>query len=230
MWEPAAAELRRIMTMPPAMILPDLRGHGDSPVARTATMAEMADDLAALLDRRGVTGPVTLVGLSMGGYVAFEFVRRHRARVGALVLTCTRANADDDAGRARREAQAASALREGSRAVVDVYMPNLFGPKTKDELKVAWREIMSRTDPEGVAAALRGMAARSDQREALKAIDLPTLVVAGEHDLVTPVAALREIHDGIRGSRLEIMSDCGHLAPIEQPARFAELLAAFIAP
>lgn len=209
-------------------IVPDLRGHGRSDATPQTSIAQFADDLAALLDELDERRPAVVVGLSLGGIIAFEFFRRHRPRLRALVLTCTRANPENAEGIARREALAQAALTRGTAAVVDTMIDNLFAPGVDPALKRRWREIMCTCPPVGTAAAARALAARADSYPTLPQIDVPTLVVAGAEDAITPVATLREIHAGIRGSRLEIIPRAGHLPPVEQPEAYAAAVRRFL--
>jgi 3-oxoadipate enol-lactonase len=209
-------------------IVPDLRGHGRSPATPNMTIARYADDLAELLDALGETKPVVLVGLSMGGIIAFDFFRRHRARLRALILVCTRANAEPPDGVARREALAQAVQRDGSRAAADAMIDNLLSPDESPELKRRWHALMSATPPVGVAAAARALATREDFFPTLPRIDVPTLVVAGAQDAITPPEGLREVHERIPGSEFEIIANAGHLPPVERPEEFVRRLREFL--
>ena len=209
-------------------IVPDLRGHGQSSVSEQVTIPRFADDLAELLDALDERTPAVIIGLSMGGIIAFEFYRRHRQRVRALVLCDTRANADTPEGAARREALAQKALREGSRAVADAMIDGVFAPGAAPELKAHWHTVMAQTLPAGMAAAARALAQRPESLSTLPQIDCPTLVVVGADDTLTPVESMREIHRLIRGSRLEVIPGAGHLPPVEQPDYFTRVLRSFL--
>jgi pimeloyl-ACP methyl ester carboxylesterase len=208
--------------------VPDLRGHGRSTATDSATIARFADDLAAVLDSYEESRPVVVVGLSLGGIIAFEFFRRHRARMRGLVLVCTRANAESPEGAARRETLARLALEHGSAPVAGTMIDNLFARVVDPGLRREWLDLMGRTDPRGIAATSRALATRPDSLATLKLIDVPTLVVAGDDDQITPVETLRQIHSGISGSRFEIVADAGHMVPVERPDRFAALLDEFL--
>lgn len=226
LWHPTVERLER--TGESRLIVPDLRGHGRSEATAQASMTRYADDLVELLDALGERRPVVFVGLSMGGIIGFEFFRRHRARLGALVLVCTRANAEPPEGLPRREAMAQAALRDGSRVVADAMIGNMFAPGVAPQLRQRWYDIMAATPAIGVAAAARALAARPDSFPTLPRIDVPTLVIAGDSDAITPPEGLREIHAGIRGSRFVTLERAGHLAPVEHPDRFADLLREFL--
>ncbi len=210
------------------LIVPDLRGFGRSQVTAEASMAVCAEDLAGLLDALGEAGPAVIVGLSMGGYIAFEFFRRHRGRVRGLVLADTRAEPDTPEAARDREQSAQRVLSAGCAELADSMADKLFATDAPAALKSTWRGIMRATSPAGAAAALRAMARRADSRPTLASIDVPTLVVVGETDVLTPPSTARSIHQGVAGSRLEIIAGAGHMPPVEQPARFAAVLRAFL--
>lgn len=210
------------------LILPDLRGHGASAPSARVTMAEFADDLARLLDDVGESRPVTLVGMSMGGYVAFEFCRRHEARLKALALTNTRARADtEDEARGRRET-AVRVLREGSAIVAEAMLAKLFAPEAPEILRDRWRTIMAATPPAGVAAALEAMATRQDSFTTLRRLACPVQIVAGALDPITPPDDSRRMHEASPGSRLAILEGTAHMTAVEAPERFAATLIDFL--
>jgi 3-oxoadipate enol-lactonase len=224
LWGPAIALLQDRLKL----IVPDLRGHGRSGVGKDVTMARYADDLAALLDVAGVEGRVTVVGHSMGGYIAFELYRRHPERVRALVLVDTRAGTDTEGAAEGRRETARQALRDGSRVIADALVDRLFAPTTPDALRERWHEIMAATPPAGVAVALRAMAERPDSHPTLREIDRPVLVVVGADDAITPPEEARRMHGAVQNSRLEVVPEAGHMTPVEQPERFAGVLRDFV--
>lgn len=214
------------------VIAPDLRGLGETPLGDVdaATMDEMAEDLAALLDALNVERTV-LGGLSMGGYVAFEFVRRFPGRVRALVLADTRPQADDDDGRRAREENAQKVLREGMRPLVDSMLPKLLSASTRERRADVVERVsamMLAVRPEGAAAALRGMAVRRDQTELLSRIDVPTLVLVGTEDAITPPSDAEAIAAKIRGARLVRVEGAAHLSNVERPEEFNRALSDFV--
>ncbi|MCK6456498.1 MAG: alpha/beta fold hydrolase [Phycisphaerae bacterium] len=209
-------------------IVPDLRGHGRSSSSETVSIARFAEDLAALLDRLREWRPVVLVGLSLGGIIAFEFYRRYRDRVRALVLCNTRANPESPEGVERRETLAGAVRKTGSRAAADAMIEQLFAPAASAGLRATWHRIMCEQSPVGVAATAMALAGRPDSYPTLPRIDCPTLVVAGEEDAITPPATLDEIHRGVRGSRLVVIPQAGHMPPVERPDAFASVLRRFL--
>ncbi|MFQ5436743.1 MAG: alpha/beta fold hydrolase, partial [Anaerolineae bacterium] len=171
------------------VIAPDLRGHGrsDNP-AGPYSMGMFADDINGLLDHLGVYRPVILCGLSMGGYIAFEFYRRYPKRVAGLILTATRAAADSKEAKANRDKAAESVKNNGIRPIVEAMLPKLMAPASyEDEELVAYvREMMEITSPEGMMGALQAMKNRPDSTPTLKKIKAPTLVIHGEEDQIIP--------------------------------------------
>jgi 3-oxoadipate enol-lactonase len=218
------------------VIAPDLRGFGQSPLgdidhARGLSMERYADDLAELLDFLSVREPVVLVGFSMGGYVAWQFLRKHRAHVRALVLCDTRAVADTDEGRAGRLKMAENVAEWGSGRVAEMMGPKLFAQETfeqQPEIVAAVRHVVERTLPAGIAAAQRGMAARPDVTSLLPTIDVPTLVIVGEQDAISPPAEMKSIADRIPGAKFVKVADAGHMTTMENPEDFNDALVKFV--
>jgi pimeloyl-ACP methyl ester carboxylesterase len=213
------------------VITPDLRGLGETEATREpATMSEMAEDVAALLDELRIDR-VTLGGLSMGGYVALAFVRRFPLRVRALILADTRPQPDTEEGKRAREEQAQKVLEEGTTSIADLILKKALAPATlaeRPEIVARVREMIATSKPEGVAAALRGMAVRSDQTQFLASIIAPTLVIVGSEDELTPPADAELMRREIRGSRLEIIQGAAHVSNLERPAEFNRALTEFL--
>lgn len=214
------------------VITPDLRGFGETSAnsSEPATMREMAEDVAALMDKLDIER-LTLGGLSMGGYVAFAFYRRFPLRVRNLILADTRPQSDTDEVKENRERQAQQALSEGMEGIADAILPKLFAPATIAERKdVAerLRAMMTGTSPQGAAAALRGMAERPDQTSLLPRILAPTLIIVGSEDQVTPLKDAQIMRREIRGSRLEEIEGAGHVSNLERPSEFNRALRSFL--
>jgi pimeloyl-ACP methyl ester carboxylesterase len=228
MWRRQVAELSRDYRC----IAPDLRGFGQSSVTPgKVTMGQFADDLVAMLDALGITEPVVLCGLSMGGYIAWEFVRWHAARLRALILCDTRAVPDSPEAVANRLKLAEDVVRVGPELVAKAMLPRLFAPRitaNQPEWVNELRQVMLATHPQGIAAASRGMAERGDARPLLPAIDCPTLVIVGEHDVISPPAEMRDIATAIPRSVFQIIADAGHMAPLEQPSATNAAIGQFI--
>ena len=215
------------------VITPDLRGHGGTGLGEGASssMEEMATDVAALLDELNVSERVVTGGLSMGGYVTLAFYRLFPQRVRALILADTRPQSDTEEARRAREETAQRALREGMQTVADAMLPKLLAPSTREEKPEVFervREMILATRPEGAAAALRGMAARRDQTDLLQEIDVPTLIIVGSEDALTPPKDSETMHRAIRGSRLVVIEGAGHVSNLERPAEFNRALEDFL--
>ncbi len=209
----------------------DCRGFGGSPAGDgLLSMERIADDAVGLLDHLGLARAV-VCGLSMGGYAAFALARRHPDRLRGLVLCDTKAGPDTEEGRRNRALLAEKVLREGPAAAADAFVPRLLGPTTqreRPELLARVREIALRASARGVADALAGLAARADSSGTLREVRVPTLVVVGEEDALTPPTEAQLIADGIPGSRLEVVPGAGHLPNLENPAVFDATLRGFL--
>jgi len=227
MWDAQAAGLAERCRV----IRFDARGFGGSPSgAGPLTMERIADDAAALLDHLGIDKAV-VAGLSMGGYAAFAMTRRHAERLSGLILANTRSGPDSEEAKKGRAELAARVRREGPRVAAEAMLPRLVGETTKRERpEVAERlgEIILGNAAEGIAQALEGMALRADSTKGLGAIKTPTLVIAGEEDVVTPMAEAEAMARGISGSRLVVIPRAGHLSNIENPQAFNEAVMSFL--
>ena len=212
------------------VLAPDLRGAGGSTVRGPYTIDQYADDLVAFLDSLGLARAV-VCGLSMGGYVAFSMLRRHRDRIRGLILADTRASADTDEGRANRSRLIALIEQEGMAALAARQLPSMVGRSTLERqspLADTVRRMMASAPPEGAIGALRAMAERPDSTPLLRTIDLPTLVVGGAEDSITPPDVLRAMSAAIPNSRIEILEHGGHLSPLERPAAFNHVVTEFL--
>ncbi|HKG91803.1 MAG TPA: alpha/beta fold hydrolase [Gemmatimonadaceae bacterium] len=211
-------------------IAPDLRGFGGSSVAPPFSIDQYADDVVALLDALRIERAV-VAGLSMGGYVAFALWRRHRARVRALILADTRPGPDSDEARQKRRELIALARAKGSSAVAESMIPGMVGKSTREKnagLVDAMYQMMQNAPVDGVVGALEAMIARPDSAPTLPTIDVPTLVVVGEEDALTPVSEARAMHAAIPSSRLEVLAGAGHVSNFERPAAFNHVVSEFL--
>lgn len=215
------------------VIAPDLRGFGASEaIPGTATMEDMADDTSALLDALEVRQPVVLCGLSMGGYVAWEIVRKYAWRLAALVLCDTRSQPDTPAAANARLETAQRVLAEGMGSLAENMLERLLAPNTRERqphLVQGLREVMLRTNPVGAAAALRGMAARRNATPLLRSIFVPTLVLGGVHDAISPPSEMQAMAAAIPGGRWVPIPEAGHMAPCENPHAVDRALVDFLA-
>ncbi len=213
-------------------VAPDLRGMGQSDAPDLGySMNIYAADLAAVLDTLGVE-QVVLCGLSMGGYIAFEFLRHWKSRVRGLVLMDTRAEADTADGRRARDTAAATARESGAEAIAQSMLPRLLAPATLSqhpELAEQVRGMISRTPVAGIVGALAAMRDRASSEQLLPTLaDIPTLVMVGEADSVTPPDTARAMAQLIPGARLVVIPGAGHLASMEQPEKVNDQLRDFL--
>lgn len=208
----------------------DLRGFGETALAEPVSMDQYADDVVAVMDKLGVERAI-VAGCSMGGYTAFALWRRHPERVRALVLADTKATADTDEARAKRVALIETARTQGSTAVANLQIASLIGKTARDKQPDTYdavHRMIAQTKPEAIVAALEAMMHRPDSTPTLATITVPTLVIVGDEDVPTPVKDARALHQGIPGSRLEIVASAGHLANLERPAAFNHLMTEFV--
>ncbi len=213
------------------VVLPDLRGHGDSGLGDgPATMEKHAGDVARVMDDADV-GRAPLVGVSIGGYVLFEFWRRHRGRVTALGFCNTKAPADSAEARAGRLQAAADVLDRGTEPFFESMIPRLLGKTTREtrpDLVDGALRMMRKMSPEDVAQVQRGMAERPDSVETLKAINVHTLVVTGDEDILTGLNEAELMYQHIPGSQLRVIPKAGHYSPWEQPEEAGRVLRQFL--
>jgi 3-oxoadipate enol-lactonase len=213
------------------VILPDLRGHGDSGLGEgPATMEKHAADIARVIDD-AEAGRAPLVGVSIGGYVLFEFWRRHRGRVTALGFCNTKAPADSAEARAGRLQAAAEVLERGTEPFFESMIPRLLGKTTREtrpDLVAGALRMMRKMSPEDVAQVQRGMAERQDSAETLKTIDVRTLLVTGDEDILTGLNEAELMRRHISGSQLRVIPKAGHYSPWEQPEEACRVLRQFL--
>lgn len=227
MWMPQAtalAERYRVLTL-------DFPGFGDTqPTDTPMTVELMADLVHEWLDAIGVTKPVVVGGLSMGGYVAMALARRHPERLRGLILADTKADADDAAAKTKRDEMIQFATDKGAAAVMDKMLPNLVADDastTMPEVVEQIRAIGHRQSTAGVIAGLGALRDRPDANPTLSKIAVPTLVIVGEKDTVTPVAQAKKLQSSIPGATLTIIPGAGHLSNLEAPGAFTDAVTAF---
>lgn len=219
------------LASPPAgarLIVPDHRGFGQSEMGPgPSTMEALADDALALLDHLRIEQAI-VGGLSMGGYVAMALTRRDPGRVKALVLIDTQSFADDEAGRARREAAALDVERHGMGPLTKTMLPKLFSPTAAPEVVSRLEGLMLAQAPQATAAASRGMATRSDAKDILSRFAGPCLIVVGELDVLTPPDKAKVMAELMPGARLVVIPNAGHLPHLEQPEAIRASLEALV--
>jgi len=209
---------------------PDAFGCGESPAPPPSlSLSAVADGVLTALDRLGVS-EFALVGLSMGGYTAFPLLARAGSRVRALVLCDTRPGADSDQARADRLAMAERVRHEGVEVIVESMAAKLLAPRSLEEFHISdpVRGRIRRCTPEGVAACQEAMASRPDSTPVLPSISVPTLVVVGSEDAVTPVSEGEAMVGAIPGARLEVIEGAGHLSNLERWDLFNAAVSGFL--
>jgi 3-oxoadipate enol-lactonase len=224
MWEPQRGILgdRTVLT-------PNFPGFGGRPVD-APDLERFARTVLDHMDAAGIARAI-IVGLSMGGYVAFRLHAIRPDRVAALVLADTKAGSDDQAGKAKRTDQAARVREEGVEWLAEALLPALLGEttrKTRPEAVATVREMAARAHPEGVARALEAMRERPDSTAGLEMIQVPVLALVGEEDTLTPEAEARKIAEGVPDGRLLVIPGAGHLSNLERPEAFNEALLSFL--
>jgi 3-oxoadipate enol-lactonase len=226
-WNPVAVALKSRYRL----ILPDLRGHGDSEIGEgPALMQKHARDVARVLDAAGI-GTAAFIGCSIGGYILFEFWRRFRDRVTSLALCNTRPQADTAEARANRLRAAAAVLEQGTEPYLETMIPKLMGQTTvaaRPDLVNGARAMMRKMSAEDVSQVLGGMAERPDSVSDLKTVNVPTLMVIGEEDVLSTVADGELMRRSIAGSQLKVIPKAGHYAPWEQPELVGTVLRQFL--
>jgi 3-oxoadipate enol-lactonase len=213
------------------VITPDISGLGRSQRQAEPSIPRMAESVAQILDSLGIREPVFIGGLSMGGYVTFEFLRQFPARVRGLGLFATRANSDGPEVLEKRRNTVEKISAEGLGAFVPGVLENLLGATTRasrPELVKKVEALILENTAEGVMDATRAMAARRDSQDLLAQMKCPALVIGGEEDTFVTPAETRAMQERIPGSELHLFEKTGHLVNLEAPERFTALLESFI--
>ena len=213
----------------------DLPGFGRSqtPHAGPWSMEMFADLVAGLIEKLAIQQPVHLVGLSMGGYISFEFQRKFSRRLASLALFHTRPSADDEAVRRARQQMAARVLREGQDVAVEAMLPKLFAQgsyQDRQDVVAEVREMIKGTSCESIAAGQRAMADRRDATSWLPMIDCPVLVVAGDDDRITPASEMRSWSRQIPNATFVEIASAGHTSPLENPTDVTFAMRRFLEP
>jgi 3-oxoadipate enol-lactonase len=216
MWDAERAELSQSRRV----IVPDLRGFGRSGhLTLASSLDDHADDVAHLLDDLGIER-ATVAGLSMGGYVSFALARRHPQRLARLILADTRAAPDSDEGRRARDEHISLVARDGVPTLVERLLPKLLSPNASPEVVARVRALGGRQTKEGIMSALGAMRDRPDSTPLLAGIAVPSLVIVGEADSISPPSEARSIATALGRGELAVLPGAGHLANFEAPAAF----------
>ncbi len=215
------------------VICPDLPGFGESTFNNDApiSMRSFADSLADLLNAIEVDQPIVLCGLSMGGYIGWQFWKHHRERLAALVACNTRAASDTEQVARARKISAESARKTGAASVADAMIPKLFfqpDSMSRQEIAQQTHSVISKTAPESIATGQIAMSLRPDATTWLSDIEVPCLFVAGQHDEITTPTEMRENSELVPNSTFVEIAGAGHMSPLECPAEFNQNLNAFL--
>jgi 3-oxoadipate enol-lactonase len=198
----------------------DFRGMGESPAGNGQfTMETLVDDLFFIIDEMKLEKPV-ICGLSMGGYLCLRAIEKDQSKFSGLILCDTKAFADDNAAKLKRSNGIKQIDTEGIEKFCEETIPNTFADSTLIENRKVYEEILARSkksDPVGVKGCLIAMLSRTDTTPFLKKIEVPTLIICGEYDKLTPPAVMQEMHKKINGSEFIIVPKAGHMSPVENP-------------
>jgi pimeloyl-ACP methyl ester carboxylesterase len=226
MWESQLSDLSSHWRV----IAPDLRGFGRSTASDPLTIESMAADLHALLGEIGAL-PCVLGGISMGGYIGLAYALKYATDLRALILIDTKAEADNSEQKEARMANARLARAEGAKAIAEKMLPKMLADETphrRPAVSAALRKLMEQCPPATIEHALLAMRDRPDQSANLSSIPVPALVIVGENDSITPIAAAQSMQNRIPNAQLAVIRGAGHMSPMEQPAQVNRAIRQFL--
>jgi 3-oxoadipate enol-lactonase len=207
---------------------PDLPGFGSAPPpSGEMTMDDYARHVLAAMDAKKIDKAV-IAGLSMGGYICFAIARIAPARVSGLILIDTRETPDNAEGKKGRYETIEKVKAKGVSVVVDSMLPKMLTPAAPPALVKETREIMMASSEAGVITALKAMAERPDSTETLRRIKVPTLVVVGDSDTITPPADAQRMAKLAPHATLATIKGAAHLSNMEQPEQFNAAVQSFL--
>jgi pimeloyl-ACP methyl ester carboxylesterase len=227
MWDPQVKQLLnefRVITY-------DVRGHGLSEVGDGQyTLEFFVDDLLGLLDFLQVEKAV-LCGMSMGGYIVLRAAQRSPERISALVLADTQSKSDSNETKINRSAAIKLVKTKGVEVYDDDFVKGVFAPEsftTKLDVVERAKHMIRSNTPLGICGVLLALAGRTDTTEFLSTIRVPTLIIVGEHDTLTPVSASEDMHARILNSEIHVISRSAHMSNLENPDEFNRHLINFL--
>ena len=227
MWDAQVAKLSERYRV----IAPDFRGFGQSRRSDPFTIESLADDVHMFLDQL-VAKPCVLAGLSMGGYVALAYVKKYAADLRGLVLVDTKAEADTPQGKEGRAKMIELVRAEGAKAVAEQMMPKMLAAGTiqnRPDIAKQLRTVMENCPDHTIEYALAAMRDRPDRTAELPSVKVPTLVIVGDADAITPPDVAKKMADAIPGAKLETVRGAGHMSPMEQPEQVNRAMERFLA-
>ena len=213
------------------VIAPNARGFGQTTLTEKWSVDDSADDVAQLLEHLEIDAPIALCGLSMGGYAALAFARRHADKLGTLILADTRGEADDEAARQKRNETIAMARNHDATEIFDQMAPRLFSQhalSTRPDLLQISRDIAATVPRVTIVAALKALRDRPDAVPALSQIKVPTLIVRGAADELSPPASAQTFLDHIPHARLQTLEGAGHFSHVERSDDFETAVRDFV--
>lgn len=209
----------------------DVRGLGETPPGDGQfTMEMFVDDLFSVMDSLDLDKPV-ITGFSMGGYITLRAAEREPDRFRALILCDTKAEADDDAGRIKRAGAIRTIDKEGLEKFTSEFVPMTFGDDAPQHIPESYSTTLEQAtneSPTGVKGCLLAMAARTDTSSALSNIEVPTLLLVGEQDTLTPPSVMQAMHKKITGSDMVTIPEAGHMSPLENPEAVTQSIQEFL--
>lgn len=207
-------------------IVPDLPGFGSSPPQRDASMDSLAGEILDILDALSIE-KAAFAGLSMGGYILFAIARRAPERVAAAILIDTRELPDSAEGRAGRFSMMETARTAGARQVTELMLEKMLGSGHRPATAFV-REVMESATPAGIVAALQAMMDRPDSTDTLRSLRVPTIILVGDSDTITPPSDSRRMKELISGAELVVVPGASHLSNAEQPDLFNDAVERFV--
>jgi 3-oxoadipate enol-lactonase len=209
----------------------DIRGLGTSPAGNGQfTMESFVDDLEIIIDELKLHKPI-LCGLSMGGYIALRAMERIQEKFSALILCDTRSEADNNDGKLKRGAGIKRITVEGIAPFTKDFITNCFGEDFKNNKGNDLKKIIERSseyDPVGVKGSLLAMISRTDTTPVLSKINIPTLIICGEQDALTPPSVMKEMFHKINNADFVEINKAGHMTPIESPEEVNKTIQRFL--
>ena len=228
MWQPQLANLGNRFRV----IAYDLRGHGGTNAGDGQyTLEFLVDDIIALLDHLMIKKAV-LCGVSMGGYIALRAVQRNPERILGLILADTQAKADSNETKLRRATSMKAVKTNGVKIYAEGFLKTVFAAesfKTKADAVDLIRKIIESNSVLGICGALLALATRTDTTEALPSIRVPTMILVGEHDTLTPVSVSEEMHEKIPNSEIHVIQNAAHMSNLENAPAFNDYVINFLA-
>ena len=209
----------------------DIRGMGESTVDDGQyTMEMFVDDLEKIIDELKMNRPI-LCGLSMGGYISLRAIERIQEKFSALILCDTKSSADDNEGKLKR-ATAIKQINNGDfENFIESFVLNCFGEEFVNENYAEYKKVVNRSknnSPVGVKGCLMAMASRTDTTESLAKINLPTLIICGSEDKLSPPEVMKSLANKISNSKFILVEGAGHMTPIENPQAVNQAIKDFL--